>query len=314
MPWDVALLPDGAALVTLRDQARVLRTGPGTVAAVPAPGPEGRVPDVAPDGEGGLLGIALSPGFAQDDEVYLYQTTREDNRVVRMTYRDGRLVNPEPVVTGIPKARVHNGGRIRFGPDGMLYIGTGDAASRGAAQDPENLGGKILRVTPDGEPAPDNPDPASPVWSRGHRNVQGIGWDSTGRMYAAEFGQDRFDELNLIRAGGNYGWPEVEGPGDGGGRFTAPLHSWETEEASPSGITVTADAVWLACLRGERLWRVPLTPDGATGTPEPYLQEELGRLRAVEAAPDGSLWLLTSNTFRGELRPGDDRLLRLPLG
>ncbi|PPK98614.1 glucose/arabinose dehydrogenase [Kineococcus xinjiangensis] len=313
VPWDVAVLPDGTAFVTLRNQARVLRVGPGSVSAVPAPGPDGRVPDVAAEGEGGLLGIALSPQFEQDNEVFLYLTTRQDNRVVRMTHRDGRLINPEVVLSGIPRAKVHNGGRIRFGPDGMLYVATGDAADRTASQDPRSLGGKILRMTPDGQAPEDNPTPGSLVYSLGHRNVQGLGWDSAGRLYASEFGQNEFDELNLIRPGANYGWPEVEGADDGGGRFELPLQTWTPEEASPSGIAVTDDAVWVASLRGERLWRVPLTPDGATGTPEPYLEDTLGRLRSVDVGPDGTLWLLTSNTFRGELRPGDDRLVSLPL-
>ncbi|WP_345713456.1 PQQ-dependent sugar dehydrogenase, partial [Kineococcus glutinatus] len=313
VPWDLAVLPDGTALVTLRDAGTVLRTGPGTTTPVPATGPGGAVPGVSPGGEGGLLGIALSPAFATDNHVFVYASTRDDNRVLRMTYRGDHFVDVVPVLTGIPRANVHNGGRIRFGPDGMLYVGTGDAGDRGASQDRANLGGKILRTTPTGQPAPDNPFPGSPVFSLGHRNVQGLAWDAAGRLYAAEFGQDRYDELNLVRAGQNYGWPEVEGPGDGGGRFTAPLQTWTTAEASPSGIAVTADAVWLACLHGERLWRVPLTPEGATGTPEPHLVGTLGRIRGVDVGPDGTLWLLTSNTFRGERRPGDDRLVSLPL-
>ncbi|WP_432493893.1 PQQ-dependent sugar dehydrogenase [Kineococcus gypseus] len=313
VPWGTAVLPDGTALVTLRDQARVVRTGPGVLAQVAADGEGGAVAGVVPAGEGGLLGVAVSPGFAEDRQVFLYFTARDDNRVVRYSYADDRLTDPRPVLTGIPKNTTHNGGRIAFGPDRMLYVATGDAQDRPAAQDPRSLGGKVLRITPDGAVPPDNPFEGSPTWSYGHRNPQGLGWDSAGRLIAAEFGQDRFDELNVIRPGGNYGWPQVEGPGDGGGRFVAPVQTWTTDEASPSGIAVTADAVYVAALRGERLWRVPLNPDGPTGTPEEHLSGRLGRLRSVEVGPDGSLWVLTSNTFRGEPRAGDDRLVSVPL-
>ncbi|MFB9378216.1 PQQ-dependent sugar dehydrogenase [Kineococcus gynurae] len=313
VPWGMALLPDGSALVTLRDEARVVQAGPGRLQQVAADGDDGRVQGVVPGGEGGLLGVAVSPGFSDDGHVFLYFTARTDNRVVRYTLTDGRLGEATPILTGIPKNSTHNGGRLAFGPDGDLYVATGDAQDRPSAQDPNSLGGKILRVTATGEIPADNPFPNSPTYSLGHRNPQGLGWDSTGRLIAAEFGQDRFDELNVIRPGGNYGWPEVEGAGDGGGRFVAPVQTWPTSEASPSGIAVTSDAVYVAGLRGERLWRVPLTPEGPTGSPEPYLEGTLGRLRTVELGPDGDLWLLTSNTFRGEPRGGDDRLVSVPL-
>jgi len=313
VPWGLAVLPDGTALVTLRDEARVLQVGPGVLNAIGADGEDGAVPDVYPDGEGGLLGIALSPDFATDNHVFLYQTARQDNRVVRYTLAQNRLTEPTEIVTGIPKNSTHNGGRIAFGPDGMLYIGTGDAQDRPTAQDVNSLGGKILRVLPDGSVPPDNPFSGSRTWSYGHRNPQGFGWDSAGRLIASEFGQDTWDELNVIRPGGNYGWPTVEGPGDGGGQFVAPVQTWATDDASPSGVAVTPDAVYVAALRGEKLWRVPLNPDGPTGTPDAYLDGTLGRLRTVEVGPDGTLWMLTSNTFRGEPRAGDDRLVTVPL-
>ena len=315
VPWGLARLPDGSHLVSLRDEARIVHVAAdGTVSPVPASGPDGRVPGVHPDGEGGLMGLAVAP----DDPhtVYAYLTAADDNRVVRMSYKGGRLGPLQLLVARIPKSGVHNGGRLAFGPDGMLYITTGDGSNGGRAQDHTSLGGKILRVTPDGRPAPGNPDPRSPVWTSGHRNVQGIGWDSQGRMFASEFGQDTWDELNRIEPGHNYGWPTVEGKGtaaDVERGFTNPLVVWRTDEASPSGLAVGLGAVWLAALRGQRLWRVPLHDDGSVGEPQALLDGQLGRLRSVEVGPDGSLLLVTSNTFRGDPRSGDDRLVRITL-
>ena len=263
-------------------------------------------------GEGGLLGVAVSPDFAFDHLVYLYRTAGDGNQVVRgeLDSVAGTLGPLTPVLTGIPAAGNHNGGRLAFGPDAMLYVTTGDAAVRPASQDPGSLAGKILRLTPDGAPAPGNPTEGSAVWSLGHRNVQGLGWDSAGRMFASEFGQNTWDELNAITPGTNYGWPQVEGTGGVAG-YADPLATWPTDEASPSGIAVTDEAVYLAALRGRRLWVVPLGPDGV-GEPHAVLVGELGRLRAAEIGPDGALWLLTNNTDgRGDPREGDDRLLRM---
>jgi glucose/arabinose dehydrogenase len=191
-PWGLAFLADGSALVSERDSARILQIAPGAEPRVVA-----AVPGVAAEGEGGLLGLAVSPEFASDQLVYAYLTTQRDNRIVRFRLGGGQ---PEVLLEGIPKAGIHNGGRIAFGPDGMLYAGTGDAAERGNAQDPGSLGGKILRLRPDGGIPADNPDPGSPVWTLGHRNVQGLAWDGQGRMFATEFGQNRVDEANR----GNY--------------------------------------------------------------------------------------------------------------
>ena len=309
VPWAIAFLPDGSALVSERDRARIVHVPAGGGDARPV----GDVPGVEPAGEGGLLGLAVSPDFGDDRAVFAYLTGAEDNRVVRMRFEDGRLSEPQVVLAGIRKAAVHNGGRIAFGPDGFLYVATGDAADLDAAQDKSSVNGKILRLTKDGESAPGNPFEGSPVWSYGHRNVQGLAWDSRGRLWASEFGQNEWDELNLIEKGRNYGWPVVEGPQRRDG-FTEPQASWRPDEASPSGIAIVGDAVYLAGLRGARLWRVPV--DGArAGEPRAYLTGEYGRLRSVSTAADGSLWLGTSNRDgRGDPREDDDKILRLAFG
>nr|WP_235583134.1 PQQ-dependent sugar dehydrogenase [Kitasatospora sp. Root107] len=301
-PWGVVQLPDGDLLVGSRDEGRITR--------VPLPGGPrvdlGAVPGVRPGGEGGLLGLALSPGFATDRLVYLYFTAEQDNRIVRMRYQDGQLADPQAVLTGIPKGSNHDGGRIAFGPDGMLYAGTGETGRSALAQDRASLGGKILRMTPEGAPAPGNPFPGSVVFSLGHRNVQGLAWDGQGRLWAAEFGQNTWDELNLIEPGGNYGWPTVEGKAGRSG-FTDPYAQWTTAEASPSGIAYADGAIWMAALRGTRLWQVPL--DG--GAPTAHLTGQYGRLRTVLADRDGTLLVTTSNTDgRGHPQAGDDRVLR----
>ena len=302
-PWGLGFLPGGDALVSERDTARVLRIP----AAGGKPAVVTTVTGVLPGGEGGLLGLAVSPTFAADQLVFAYLTTREDNRIVR--FRLDRPGEVMPVLTGIPKAAIHNGGRLAFGPDGMLYAGTGDTGNSDLAQDPRSLGGKVLRMTRDGRPAEAG---GSLVFSRGHRNVQGLAFDAAGRLYSVEFGQNRFDEVNQIFAGSNGGWPLVEGPGDGGGRFLAPITTWETSESSPSGAAFVDGNLWVAALRGKRLWRVPLDGRGGAGRPESLFQGEYGRLRAAERAPDGSLWILTSNRDgRGNPIAADDRILRL---
>ncbi|HEX7105307.1 MAG TPA: PQQ-dependent sugar dehydrogenase [Acidothermaceae bacterium] len=306
-PWGLAFLPDGSALVSERDTGQIKRIPPGGgVSAI------GTVPGVKHGGEGGLLGLAVASTFAQDRWLYAYLTADDGNRVVRMKVAgDFRLGAPQPLLTGIPAGPIHNGGRLAFGPDGLLYVTTGDGSSRSRSQDKQSLAGKILRVTPDGKPAPGNPA-GSPVWTYGHRNVQGVAWDSQGRMWADEFGQETWDELNLIKPGANYGWPIAEGKAGKAG-LADPVVQWRPSEASPSGIAIAAGSVWVAALRGARLWQVPLTADGV-GTPKQWFVGEFGRLRTVAAAPDGSLWLVTSNTDgRGSPRGGDDRIVRIVL-
>jgi glucose/arabinose dehydrogenase len=305
VPWATAFLPDGSALLTLRDEARLLQVRDGQ-----DPVDLGRVRGVEPGGEGGLLGVAVSPGFASDRSVFLYTTSAQDNRVVRVTFEDGKPSKQRAILTGIPKAGNHNGGRLKFGPDGFLYVTTGDAGQTGRSQDRSSLGGKILRITGDGKPAPGNPFDGSLVWSYGHRNVQGIAWAPDGTMYASEFGQNTWDELNRIEPGKNYGWPVVEGKQARAG-FVEPLVQWPTSDASPSGIAYADGAVWMAALRGESLWRIPVSGNEA-GQPKRLLQGEYGRLRDAVVAPDGRLWVLSNNTSRGAGNPGDDKLLAIP--
>ncbi|MBJ6621587.1 PQQ-dependent sugar dehydrogenase [Streptomyces sp. DHE17-7] len=311
-PWGLAPLPGGGLLVSSRDEATITRVDEKTGEKTEL----GEVPGVAASGEGGLLGIALSPDYASDHMVYAYFTSASDNRIVRMRYDEKKpsgeqLGEPDTVFRGIPKGVIHNGGRIAFGPDGMLYAGTGESGDTGLSQDKESLGGKILRMTPDGEPAPGNPFPDSVVYSYGHRNVQGLAWDDRQRLFASEFGQETWDELNAIKPGDNYGWPEAEGKGGGSG-FHDPLAQWSTDEASPSGIAFAGGSVWMAGLRGERLWRVPLKGAEAAADPQAFLEGEYGRLRTVVAAGGDRLWLVTSNTDgRGDAKGDDDRVLEL---
>ncbi|CAL9475119.1 hypothetical protein SUDANB121_02933 [Nocardiopsis dassonvillei] len=310
VPWGVASLPDDSVLVTERDSGEVVRVaGDGGTETV------GTVEGVSPGGEGGLLGLAVDPAFPNEPYVYVYFTSGSDNRIARLEYdRQEGLTGQETVLDGIPSAGNHNGGRIAFGPDGFLYVGTGDAGDPSLSQDRDSLGGKILRITEEGEPAEDNPF-GDHVYSYGHRNVQGLAWDEDGRLYATEFGQNEWDEVNLIEPGGNYGWPEVEGEGGGDG-YVDPLVTWTTEEASPSGAAVAGGSLWVAALRGARLWEVPLTGDGGVGEPTAHFTGEYGRLRTVVATSEGdSLWLSTSNRDgRGDPAEEDDRLLAVPLG
>lgn len=299
VPWDIAFLPDRSALVTERGSARVLSVSNGTTREV------ARIPGVAAEGEGGLLGIAVSPDYATDGYVFVYYTSTSDNRIAR--FRIGET--PQPIVTGIPRGRtIHNGGGLSFGPDGLLYAGTGDAGNTANAQNPSSLAGKILRMTAEGRPAPDNPT-SSLVYSLGHRNVQGLAWDDQGRMYAAELGQNRLDELNRIQRGGNYGWPTCEGPCNDA-RFVDPLLTWSTATASPSGLAFHRGSLYMAALRGQRLWKIPVAADGGVGQPQALFSGTYGRLRAAASAPDGTLWFSTSNRDgRGSPRPGDDRIV-----
>jgi len=292
VPWGIAFLPNGDALVSERTTARILR--------IPAGGGKPRrvmtVPGVARNaGEGGLLGIAV-----RDEWVYAYLTSSSDNRIARFKLGGKTHV----LLRGLQRAAIHNGGRIAFGPDGKLYAGVGDAGNTANAQNLGVRNGKILRLNADGSGAR--------IWSSGHRNVQGLAWDRSKRLWATEFGQDTRDEVNLIKRGRNYGWPVVEGMGSTqGGKYTNPKLTWPTDEASPSGAAIIGKHLYVAALQGECVYKIPL--DGASvGKPVKLLAGELGRIRTVAAAPDGTLWVATSNRDgRGSPRDGDDRIIAI---
>lgn len=302
VPWGLAFLPNGDALVSERMSGRVWRVrktgGRRLVGTIPT--------DAA--GEGGLLGLAVHPQFARGKNwVYAYVTTATDNRIVRMRFARNRLGRRRVVLAGIPKGHTHNGGRLMFGPGGMLFASTGDAGDTSLSQDRSSLAGKILRMTPTGKVPKRNPY-GNYTWTYGHRNVQGLVIDDKGRFWASEFGQNRLDELNRIVKGGNYGWPVVEGRGPG---YRDPFVTWTTAECSPSGIATAKGWAYVAALRGRSLWAVKL--NGARrGRKVRLVEGRLGRIRTVERAPDGSLWITTSNRDgRGTPGPHDDRVIRV---
>ncbi|WP_369358878.1 sorbosone dehydrogenase family protein [Streptomyces sp. cg2] len=315
-PWGVAVLPGGDLLVGERDSGRIVRVAAhgGKVTGL------GSVPGVAPEGEGGLLGLAVSASFGTDHEVYAYFTTASDNRIARMIYDERRapgnqLGAPNTIFKGIPRGRVHNGGRLAFGPDRMLYAGTGETGDKALAQDKGSTAGKILRMTPDGEPAHGNPEADSVVYDYGHRDVEGLAWDADRRLWASESGQGAWDGLDLVEPGRNHGWPQVDGKRKGGSvptGYADPVVVWKPADASPGGLAYAKGSLWTASLRGERLWRIPLNGARPVAAPQAFLTGAYGRLRTVVAAGDGALWLVTSNTDgHGTPRKGDDRILRL---
>jgi glucose/arabinose dehydrogenase len=300
-PWGLVTLEDGSFLISERDTGKILRVRNDSTSLVRT------IDEASPAGEGGLLGLAVTK---DEKTVFAYYTAANDNRIVSMSW-DGRdLGAPKVILRGIPRGFIHNGGRMVIGPDDYLYVGTGESGEGSLAQDKDSLGGKILRLRVDGRPAPGNPFD-NEVFSYGHRNVQGLAFDADGRLWASEFGQQTWDELNLIREGANYGWPEVEGSGKVKG-MTNPKVVWRTRDASPSGLAYWQGELWMAGLRGERLWEIPL--DGSsTRDPIAHFRGDYGRLRTVVVARDGSSLLLSnSNTDgRGDPSPHDDRLFRV---
>ena len=308
VPWEIAFLPDGRALITER---------PGRIRLLSAQGrllrrPVARV-DVSALGEGGLLGLALDPAFADNRFVYLYYTTASGMVVERRRFASGRLRREATLVRGIRAGPIHDSGRIAFGPDRRLYIATGDAAEADLAQDRSSLNGKFLTLEPRQYRGPGG---RPRTLSLGHRNPQGFDWQpGTGRLYASEHGDTGNDEVNLINAGRNYGWPDEEGRDHGSS--TGPVALYE-ETIAPSGATFVSlpGSEWtgdllIAALVGEQIRRVR-PARGGPAVDEPLFEGRFGRVRTVVEAPDGSLYVLTSNQDgRGSPRGGDDRVLRI---
>ncbi len=308
LPWGIDFLPDNTALVTERDRFEVVQvTLDGQKKVI------GKVPGAAStNGEGGVLGLAISPTFSTDHFVFIFHTAGSDNRVDRFTFVNGVLGNQTAIITGIAKNQFHNGGRLRFGPDGFLYVTTGDAKNGSNAQNLTSLNGKILRVDKDGKAAPGNPF-GTRVYSYGHRNVQGIAWDSRGQLWESEFGEGNLDELNLIKPGKNYGWPDCEGPCNNT-KFTNPIRTWDVAAASPSGLEIVGDTLYMAAVRGSRLWVMNINAAGTgTDTPRAFFNGRWGRLRTVIKTPDGGLWLTSTNNDKTGGSPNtiDNVIVRL---
>lgn len=331
-PWSMVTVPStdegtfGVTLVSQRDDGSVfvLTPDPDSDAGGMTARLIGTIPGVVHAGEGGLLGLAYlddpstGSGQAATEWLYAYETTASDNRIIRIPFGDeaGLTAPPEVILEGLAKAGNHNGGRIAFGPDGMLYATVGDAGDPDSAQDPDSLNGKILRMTPTGEVPADNPFGASLVFSLGHRNPQGLAWDENGQLWAAEFGQNTWDEFNRIDPGGNYGWPVVEGvsTGSSAGDYLDPWAQWPTDEASPSGLTYIDGTFFMAGLGGQRLWAIYVDEQAGTAEPVEWFPGQYGRIRDVAPGPGGSLWMMTNNTDgRGDPRDGDDRILQVRL-
>jgi glucose/arabinose dehydrogenase len=320
IPWGLAFLPNGDGIYTERDAQTVIELSPsGTKTTL------GKIPGVSgTDGEGGLMGLELSPSFASDHWVYLMHTSSSDNRVIRLKL-NGKTLDTgsiQVLLKGIQRNKFHNGGRLRFGPDGKLYISTGDAENGLNAQNKNSLNGKVLRINADGSIPSDNPF-GNAVWSYGHRNVQGLAFDAQGRLWEAELGNSAQDELNLIKKGGNYGWPGCEAtvnhpevknvPHCGDAGLVAPVQHWSVSAASPSGLAFANGTLYMAALRGARLWVMKIQGNG-TSAPQAFFQGQFGRLRTVEPSPDGGLWVTTSSGDKDSTpNNSNDKILHVAL-
>lgn len=305
IPWEIVFLPDGELLITER---------PGTLQKVGRDRKIYTIEGVEHAGEGGLLGLVLHPRFSENHWLYLYLTMKASdgliNRVERYHLERDRLLEKKTIISDIPGAAYHDGGRIAFGPDGYLYITTGDAGNPKLAQDINSLAGKILRVRDDGSIPPDNPF-GNAVWSYGHRNSQGLAWDDKGRLWATEHGGHGRDELNLIEKGKNYGWPVIQGDERKEDMESPIIHSGPNETWSPAGAVFWDGSIFFGGLRGESLYETKFIGEHKVEVRSHFYQE-FGRIRAVVLGPDGFLYITTSNTDgRGKPRPNDDKVIRI---
>jgi aldose sugar dehydrogenase len=310
IPWEVVFLPGGEMMISERL---------GTLRIFGEESFSIEVPEVEHIGEGGLLGIAIHPNFAENRWIYVYQTTRSNGEIVNIVSRyvlgQGEIVERHIVISDIPGSNNHNGGRIAFGPDGFLYITTGDAGKPQEAQDTNSLAGKILRLRDDGRIPEDNPF-GNAVYTFGHRNPQGLAWDSQGRLWSTEHGrsglESGFDELNLIEKGKNYGWPVIEGDESEEGMESPIIHSGAQETWAPAGAVFFSGRIFFVGLRGEALYEVVLDEQGVTGEIMAHFENEFGRLRDVAVDTEGNLHIATSNRDgRGTPGLNDDRIIKV---
>ncbi len=309
IPWEIAFLNSvegtGTKVLITERPGRLLLVGKETK--------DYELKNVFHIGEGGLLGLALHPDFHENQFIYLYYTYKEDNRILnrvsRFTFKEDSLTDEKVIISGIPGASYHDGGRIKFGPDGKLYITTGDHGDKLSAQNQSSLAGKILRLNDDGSIPKDNPFSDSPVYSYGHRNPQGLAWDKDGNLWITEHGQDATDEINLIKPGKNYGWPIIIGDEKREG-MESPVYHSGSDTWAPSGAVIKDDKLYFAGLAGRAIYIFDLK----TKTLDKFFEGEFGRLRTITLGPDGAFYLLTSNRDGRNLNPdrSDDRLIRLP--
>lgn len=321
VPWEMDIAPDGRIFFTER---------PGVIRVIekekllPEPVISFKAPFTS-QGEGGLLGLVLDPKFEKNHYIYVYHTYTEKNqiknRVLRLVEKNNKAKVDKVIIKDLPGSKNHNGGRIKIGPDGYLYITVGDRYEPGLAQDKKSLGGKILRIGLDGSIPKSNPFPNSPIYSLGHRNPQGLAWHpESGELFASEHGQSAHDEINLIQAGANYGWPKIQGDETSKKErdLRKPIVHSGNKTWAPSGMAFISQGPWkgqllVANLRGEQVLKITLNKkDPAKVEKIESIFKDLGRIRNVYEADDGSIYLMTNNRDgRGEPKKGDDKLIRL---
>ncbi|MBN1168447.1 PQQ-dependent sugar dehydrogenase [Candidatus Woesebacteria bacterium] len=312
IPWEIAFIDENTMLVTERTGDLLKINTSGDISLV------GNIDGVEDIGEGGLLGLALHPKFAINGWIYLYVTARSGNELINRIERykfDGSILSEKKIIIdNLPGARYHDGGRIKFGPDGYLYMTVGDAENEKKAQDRNLLYGKILRITDEGQVPEGNPF-GNEVYSLGHRNPQGLAWDNRGRLWSTEHGpsgvNSGYDELNLIYKGLNYGWPNIIGDTWEPDLEIPIIQSGASDTWAPAGSVYWGGSIFFAGLRGESLYEVNIA-DIKNPKIKSHFHKEFGRLRALAIGPDGYFYVSTSNTDgRGDAEPEDDKIIRI---